>query len=137
MEYNSARPKTIILQMNFVLFGLLTKIKPIIMRYRVVFATLLALVLWHMAGAQTTVSGGIYNNTTWTLANSPYLMTGSIVVFPGVTLTIEPGVEVRVKEHSVAEPQYYLETRGTINMVGQPSAPITFKADTALTTVGA
>ena len=137
MEYNSALPKIIILQMNFVLFGLLTKIKPIIMRYRVVFATLLALLLWHMAGAQTTVSGGIYNNTTWTLANSPYLMTGSIVVFPGVTLTIEPGVEVRVKEHSVAEPQYYLETRGTINMVGQPSAPITFKADTALTTVGA
>ena len=33
-----------------------------------------------------------------TLANSPYLMTGSIVVFPGVTLTIQPGVEIRVKK---------------------------------------
>jgi len=44
--------------------------------------------------AQTTVSGGIYNNTTWNLAGSPYLVTGSIVVFPNRTLTIEPGVEV-------------------------------------------
>lgn len=107
------------------------------MRYRVVFAAMVALMLWNLAASQTMVSGGIYNNTTWTLANSPYLMTGSIVVFPGVTLTIEPGVEVRVKEHSLAEPQYYLEARGTINMVGQPDAPITFRADTALTTVGA
>ncbi|MBK9103803.1 MAG: hypothetical protein IPL92_04375 [Saprospiraceae bacterium] len=106
------------------------------MRYRVVFATMVALMLWNLAASQTMVSGGIYDNTTWTLANSPYLMTGSIVVFPGVTLTIEPGVEVRVKEYGLSESQYYLETRGTINMVGQPAAPITFRADTALTTVG-
>ncbi len=86
--------------------------------------------------AQTIVSGGIYSNTTWTLANSPYLMTGNTVVFPGVTLNIEPGVEVRVKENGMSGTQYYLETRGTINMVGTSDAPITFRADTALTTVG-
>jgi hypothetical protein len=86
--------------------------------------------------AQTLVSGGIYSNTSWTLANSPYLMTGNIVVFPGVTLNIEPGVEVRVKENGFSGTQYYLETRGTINMVGTSAAPITFRADTALTTVG-
>ena len=87
--------------------------------------------------AQTNVSGGIYTNTTWTLANSPYLMTGNTVVFPGVTLNIEPGVEVRVKENGMSGTQFYLETRGTINMVGTSDAPITFRADTALTTVGA
>jgi hypothetical protein len=87
--------------------------------------------------AQTLVSGGIYSNTTWTLANSPYLMTGNTVIFPGVTLNIEPGVEVRVKENGMSGTQFYLETRGTINMVGTSDAPITFRADTALTTVGA
>ena len=107
------------------------------MKRQVVLATLAALFLGHMAVAQTTVSGGIYTNTTWTLANSPYLMTSNIVVFPGVTLTIEPGVEVRVRENGSPGTPYYLETRGTINMIGQPSAPITFRADTALTTIGA
>ena len=47
------------------------------------------------AVSQTNVSGGIYQNTTWTLAGSPYIVTGSVVVFPGKTLTIEPGCEVR------------------------------------------
>jgi hypothetical protein len=87
--------------------------------------------------AQTPVSGGIYSNTTWSLANSPYVMTGDIVVFPGVTLTIEPGVEVLVRETPTPGSEYYLETRGTINMVGQPGARILFRAENALTQVGA
>lgn len=83
--------------------------------------------------SQTIVSGGIYQNTTWTAANSPYLMTGSMVIFPGVTLTIEPGVEVKVT------PDYsfntgnlrYLEVRGTLLAIGTDSAPITFKTTDA------
>lgn len=45
--------------------------------------------------AQTYISGGIYANTTWTFANSPYIVTGNVVVFPGFTLTIEPGVTIK------------------------------------------
>lgn len=42
----------------------------------------------------TNVSGTISTNTTWTLAGSPYVMTGNVTVSTGVTLTIEPGVRV-------------------------------------------
>ena len=86
--------------------------------------------------AQTQVSGGIYSSTVWSLVNSPYVMTGDVVVFPGVTLTIEPGVEVRVRESATPGTEYYLETRGTVNMVGQPGARIRFRAENALTQVG-
>jgi hypothetical protein len=50
--------------------------------------------------AQTAVSGGIYQNTTWTLAGSPYIVNSSIVVFPGNTLTIQPGVEIQINNQT-------------------------------------
>ncbi len=55
----------------------------------------LSLLIVKFAHSQTNVSGGIYANTTWTLVNSPYIVTDTVVVFPGVTLTIEPGVAVK------------------------------------------
>jgi hypothetical protein len=106
------------------------------MKINFLLTSIAILLIVQSSKSQTTVSGGIYSNTTWTLANSPYLMTGNIVVFPSVTLTIEPGVEVRVRENGQSGVPYYLETRGTINMVGQSGARITFRADTAITTVG-
>lgn len=43
----------------------------------------------------TNVSGLISTNTTWTKANSPYVVTNNILVNSGVTLTIQPGVTVK------------------------------------------
>lgn len=82
-----------------------------------------------IAFSQTVVNGGIYQNTTWTLANSPYLMTGSVVVFPGKTLTIEPGVQVLVTpDFSGSTGNFrYLEVRGSLVAVGTDQAPITFE----------
>ncbi len=78
--------------------------------------------------AQTSVSGGIYANTTWNLAGSPYLVTGSIVVFPNRTLTIEPGVEVIVSADNTFNIGnfIYLEVRGSLIANGTSNAPIVF-----------
>ncbi|MCF8220122.1 MAG: hypothetical protein K9I97_01440 [Cryomorphaceae bacterium] len=84
--------------------------------------------------AQTIVSGGIYQNTTWTLANSPYQVNGSIVVFPGNTLTVEPGVTILINNTNAQN--IYIETRGTLNMVGTDQLPITVRALVDTTNIG-
>lgn len=43
----------------------------------------------------TDITGAISSSTTWTLAGSPYIVKNNVVVNPNVTLTIEPGVEVK------------------------------------------
>ncbi len=51
---------------------------------RVILALAVALCLAAPARAQTNVSGPISANTTWTLANSPYIVTGNVLVDAGV-----------------------------------------------------
>lgn len=84
--------------------------------------------------AQTSVSGGIYQNTTWTLANSPYQVNGSIVVFPGNTLTVEPGVTLLINNANAQN--IYIETRGILNLVGTDNQPITVRTTTDTTNIG-
>jgi hypothetical protein len=72
------------------------------------------------ANAQTNVSGSIVNDVTWTLSNSPYHVTSNIYVFPGVNLTIEPGVKV------LFDGNYFLEIRGNIKAVGNNGSMIYF-----------
>ena len=74
--------------------------------------------------AQTNVSGGIYANTTWTLANSPYIVTDTIVVFPTITLTIEPGVTVKFDDNKVLELR-----QSTLIAVGTATDSITFTSN--------
>ncbi|MCL5948996.1 MAG: right-handed parallel beta-helix repeat-containing protein [Candidatus Bathyarchaeota archaeon] len=67
--------------------------------------------------AATYVTGPIYSDTTWTKANSPYRLTGSVFVSPGVTLTIEPGVTVDFYA-------YTLQVGGTLNARGTTDSNI-------------
>lgn len=43
----------------------------------------------------TYIWGPIKQDTVWTLVDSPFVVSGDIVIYPGATLTIEPAVEVR------------------------------------------
>ncbi len=99
-----------------------------------IIASCFSFVAMFVTYAQTSFQGGIYNNTTWSVANSPYTITGSVVVFPGKTLTIEPGVEILI-DNSV-NTNIYIETRGTINCVGTSQLPIKIRTLIDTTALG-
>jgi hypothetical protein len=80
---------------------------------------------------QTYVSGGIYSNTVWTQANSPYVVTDTVVVFPGVTLTIQPGVTVKFDNNKRLEIR-----QAKLIALGTVTDSITFTSNAATPTPG-
>jgi hypothetical protein len=90
------------------------------------FLLLLLFVVSISANAQTSVSGQIATNTTWTLANSPYIVTGNILVPSGVTLTIEPGVVVKVNNG------LYIKIQGELIAIGTSSSKIIITSSNTL-----
>lgn len=90
--------------------------------------TLIAVLLLVNTGAsvfaQTNVSGIISSNTTWTLANSPYIVTGNIILNNGYTLTIQPGVTVRFNSG------LSMQIDGMLLAQGTNSDSITFTSNT-------
>ena len=78
----------------------------------------------------TNVSGGIYANTNWTLANSPYIVTGTLTLFPGDTLTIDPGVVVKFNN------AIGFEVRGVLIAMGTVTDSIRFTSSAATPTPG-
>ena len=71
------------------------------------------------AQASADVTGIIYSDTAWTPANSPYTLTGNVMVDDGVTLTIQPDVTVNLGA-------YYTLVNGTLIAKGTASNPIHF-----------
>jgi hypothetical protein len=94
--------------------------------FKTALFTFLFYIVSFLSLAQTNVSGGIYQNATWSLAGSPYIVNGPVVVFPGVTLNIQPGVEIRINNQNSTN--IYIETRGTINCMGTDAQPIKISA---------
>lgn len=80
---------------------------------------------------QTFISGQISSDTTWSTAGNPYILTESIEVNNGATLTILPGVIVRSQPRtgptSAGEPgSLIITTAGKINAAGTKDSPIIF-----------
>ena len=71
----------------------------------------------------TYVEGHIAQDTTWTLVDSPYVVSKDIIVDPTVTLTIEPGVEVAFGG------KFTLYVQGILYAVGMADRPITFTSN--------
>src|SRR5690348_12373674 len=63
--------------------------------------------------AQTNVSGFINANTTWTVAGSPYIVVGNVLVSHGYTLTIQPGVVVKFNSAKTLQIDGELIANGT------------------------
>ena len=76
-----------------------------------------------IARADTGVGGPIFEDTTWTLAGSPYIVVSNVLVMEGVTLTIEPGVEVRFNASKA------LQIDGELIAQGADASPITFTSN--------
>jgi hypothetical protein len=76
--------------------------------------------------ASTSVSGIIGSNATWTKANSPYSLSGNVLVDNGVTLMIASGVTVDLNG-------YYIMVNGTLQAQGTSSDKITFDGEGSIT----
>ena len=74
--------------------------------------------------AQTPVSGALAANMHWISAESPYLLTGDIVVQNGAVLTIDPGVSVYMGANANLTVQ-----SGSIQALGTSVDPINVLSD--------
>lgn len=76
-----------------------------------------------VALGQTFVGGGTGRDTTWTLAESPYIVTRTFELVDGAVLTIEPGVEVFFERD-----QWLDATRGMLIADGLGGGTIVFRS---------
>ena len=83
----------------------------------------------HLAYASTLITSSIVTNTTWTAADSPYIVQipfndevnyTPLTVNAGITLTIKPGVVVKFDSFNG------MQVNGTLRAIGTESQPIYF-----------
>ena len=77
------------------------------------------------AAALTPVGGDITTSTTWDIAGSPYQVTSDVIVRNGATLTIAPGVSVRLQGNR----SIYVDRDCFLVAVGTPDSTISFLRD--------
>lgn len=77
------------------------------------------------AAEPITISGVISENTTWTRTESPYLVTGNILIEENVVLKIKPGTVV----HFDGSGRHYIQVEGIMIAEGTSEDRITFKSN--------
>jgi parallel beta-helix repeat protein len=98
-------------------------------RIALVAVTLLATAPVH---AGTPVSGTLTENTVWVADGSPFVLSsGTFTVNAGVTLTIDPGVQIQLASNTL------FMVRGSLYAIGTSNAPIVFFAPPGTTAAGA
>ena len=95
------------------------------------FLFVLFVIFTPTALAQTEVSGLIPFSTTWTSDLSPYLVVGDVQIPEGVSLTIDPGVEIWFSG------AYEILVQGNIVANGTESDSIVFTSSTPGVSSGA
>jgi hypothetical protein len=94
------------------------------------FVILLFIVSLTNVRADTQVGGPIISDTTWTVANSPYIVVESVEVWEGVTLTIEPGVTIKFNSEKK------LQVSGELIAQGTAGNLITFTSNQSISAPG-
>ena len=84
------------------------------------------------AKSETLVSGVISAKTTWSLAGSPYIVTGNVAIPIGATLTIESGTTVLFRSGT----SLLVLQGGTICAKGSIGSPVLFQPDHDLSGAG-
>lgn len=89
------------------------------MKKYLILLTIFSLLL-QFAYSQTNVSGPYFTNQNWTLAGSPYNVIGDVQIPDGVTLTINPGVQINYSG------DFEILIKGTLIANGTNLFPINF-----------
>lgn len=108
-----------------------------IMKISSILCAIVAFVSFH-SFAQTTIPDNTSINGNWTVANSPYIVEGRAIIPNDQSLTIEPGVEIRLKSSASPTPSWFDYGSGNIGVIrvqgeliadGTASNPIVFTRD--------
>jgi len=94
-----------------------------------IFANSLNVIFKNNRGQNNTINGialhgNIRNDITWFKNEIPYIIFDFVLIEPGYSLTIEPGITV--KGYRVGQYRSYLEIEGRLTAEGTPEEPIVF-----------